>query len=119
MSSLTIQQNNIESYQIKFDNLLKYFANKSWLYEHYRVGGEENPIKIAHALLLSRVMCSNDCSVINFINDKINGKIDKSCHKKPLSDKVKEYKKECGYNPTDSEIINACCNTSDIKASQW
>lgn len=49
---------------------------KNYFYKHYKIGdGKEDLDKIEHAINMRRIMCSSNCEIINYIQDKIEGKL--------------------------------------------
>lgn len=77
---------DIESYQDKFENKLLDFAHKYQMKHRFELG-EEIPVgEMKHTLVFSNLLCNLNCEMIDYIWDKIDGKLDN----KKISDCVKQ-----------------------------
>ena len=115
MGAQTILNKNQENYAVEFDSKLLKYSKDLYLKEHFLVGKGVDRDKLVHALLLNTAMKATTCTMVDFIKNKISGKLDLPI-KKYSSNIILEYidytKSSC------TEAINECCENlwSDV---QW
>lgn len=111
---MSIQQIEYLSPQKYARDLEASIMNQSDAYfnrKHYILGNGADKKEIQKALIYSEIMCSQECDIIRFIEDSIQGKLEqcgKRCKSNRLEDLLRHYKKEI-KNCSDKKIINDCC----------
>lgn len=118
MSTQSIVINNLENKQDYFERRLLDLGDNLMMNKRFMIGeavdrGEINFVKSFYKLL-----CTNNCELIDYVNKKIRGKLqecDVIIDKKPkISDLFKIYQqqvKDCDI----TEITGDCCNWEQIE----
>lgn len=115
MSSTQILFQNIDNYSQQFEDRLIKQANALWLEYNYLVKSDLDSAEVAHNLVYDRMLCTQNCTLINYINKKIAGKLEKKC-KKRLSDSINNYK-SCYKKISCKEAEESCIG--DIGITQF
>jgi len=90
MSTQSILEQSKQRYFNETDeNLLRlntsYFAHKNFL-----LGESPDRDKIKHYMLFHRILCTNNCEITNYIQDKIEGKLEEKERKPKAIKRVSE-----------------------------
>lgn len=113
---MSIQQIEYLSQEKFARDLQKTLMNQSDAYfnkKHFLLGKGEDKLEIRKALIYSEIMCTQECDIIKFIEDSIQGKLEecgkKRCRSNRLEDLLKHYKKEFNkQHCSDQEVIEEC-----------
>lgn len=108
MSTQSIYIKNLNYYQYEFENRLLKSVDDLKIYNRFMIGEKPNKDKIFFIKMFNKILCADNCELINFIGDKIKNKTP-DCEKNNLriSDVFKEYqknRKHCGI----PDIIEEC-----------
>jgi hypothetical protein len=110
MSAYSLEILDSEKYSRDFqENIL--YSFDSYIYkEHFRVGeGIKDDKELKHSLIFSRILCTDNCEISNYIQDKIEGKLE-SCNKKKKKKLI-------------SSIFNFCqqesCSADEFSSVAW
>lgn len=108
MSSYSLEIVNSEKYSQEFEENILYSFDNYMYKKHFRVGeGIKDENELKHNLIFSRILCEDSCEIINYIQDKIMGKIE-SCKKikKSISQTLVEF-----TNCNNSKVV--CMNNNN------
>lgn len=95
MSTYSLNILDSKKYQKEFQENIIYSFEQYIYKEHFRLGnGIGNEDELKHNLILSRILCEDNCEIVNYIQDKLEGKLE-------LSPKKKKRKKL-------SELLDLC-----------
>ena len=72
---------NKDSLFEKFSNTLLKQADLLYLKEKFAIQSEYNQSKAFHAYLMQEVLCTNNCELINYVEDKIAGRLEDTVRK--------------------------------------
>ena len=110
MSTYSLNILDSEKYQKEFEDNIIYSFEQYIYKEHFRLGnGIENEDELKHNLILSRILCEDNCEIVNYIQDKLEGKLEISPKKKKRK-KLSELLNLCSEqdNCTNEEVIASC-----------
>lgn len=95
MSSYSLQILNSEKYSQEFEENILYSFDNYIYKKHFRVGeGIKDEKELKHNLIFSRILCEDNCEIINYIQDKIMGKLeDCTKNKKNISQTLIKFSK--------------------------
>jgi len=118
MSTQSILEMNKDSLHNEYEENLLYCADAFYVQDKFMVGKGVSLDEISHIMNFHRLMCTDNCEMVEYINNKIIGEL--GCEKKPLCDTIQEYKschnkEDC----SDTEVIEQCCLISDIGTTEW
>ena len=95
MSTYSLNILDSKKYQKEIEESIIYSFEQYIYKEHFRLGnGIENENELKHNLILSRILCEDNCEIVNYIQDKLEGKLE-------IPPKKKKRKKL-------SELLNLC-----------
>jgi hypothetical protein len=78
MSGYSLQILDREKYFNEFDENIIYSFDKYVYQKNFRVGkGIEDKKELAHDLIFSRILCTDNCEMINYIQCAIEGELEK------------------------------------------
>lgn len=107
MSTYSLEILDAEKYQKEFEENIIYSFEQYIYKEHFRLGnGIENEDELKHNLILSRILCEDNCEIVNYIQDKLEGKLKIPPKKKKISELLKCYTEQ--YNCSNEEVITSC-----------
>jgi len=114
MSAQNILYLNREVYLEKAEKNLLQMSDAYFFDKHFKIGEGVNEDKMSFYYKMHRLLCTDDCEMIEFIQDKIEGKLEESCgiKRKPkqtisevmkiaeehFEDKCCEVISDCGWN---------------------
>ena len=109
MSNYSLEILNKDTYVKEFEDLILYNFDNYFMQKHFKVGrGIEDNEELEHAILFHRVLCTDNCTILNYVKDKIEGKLDKKINhrkrNKKLSELIKASQKE--NDCSQEEVIN-------------
>lgn len=110
MSTYSLDILDSEKYQKEFEDNIIYSFEQYIYKEHFRLGnGIENEDELKHNLILSRLLCEDNCEIVNYIQDKLEGKLEIPPKKKKRK-KLSELLNLCSEqdNCTNEEVITSC-----------
>lgn len=105
--SFSLYTRSIEHYQKHFGDQIKEQGNKLWMKNHFLPQTKFDALNAAHILSMKRIMCIEECSVVDYINNVIAGNIEKEC-KKNLCENIEQYKCFKQIDCSDSEVVQSC-----------
>lgn len=73
MGQQNVKYKTQESLQNHFQKLSENYAEKKWIYDHFRVGKEVEKDKWMNAYLMQETLCTTNCELVDYIWMKING----------------------------------------------
>lgn len=108
MSTYSLEILDAEKYKIEFDENIRYSFEQYLYKKHFKVGeGIKNEKELKHDLILSRILCSDRCEIVNYIKDTIEGRL-QSPHKKKkkrsLLEMFEEHEHQNLYNSEDQKL---------------
>ena len=71
-----LKYNQDTLYQKVIIEMLKQ-ADLKYANEHFKIGEKMNKTKFNHSQLFEEVLCTDECSLVNWIDRKIKGKLEK------------------------------------------
>lgn len=90
MSNYSLGILNREKYLEEFEDLILYNFDNFFMREHFKVGdGIEDNEELEHALLFHRILCTDNCTILNYVRDKIEGKLEHKSKRKKLGELIK------------------------------
>lgn len=112
MSAYSLQLLNAEKYHEDFEANILYSFDQYIYKEHFRVGdGITDEDELEHDLIFYRILCEDNCEIKNYIQDKIEGKLDpihkKNKAKRRLLDSIEaySYQEHCNENEATQHIF--------------
>lgn len=101
MSKQSIQLNTKDRYSEKLkycsiNGFEDYFRNK-----HFKVGDGADIYEMTYNRRMKKILCTDDCEIVNYLQDKLNGKL--CAENKPKRRKLCEYL-ECCDNQGDIDV---------------
>lgn len=109
MSNYSLEILNREIYLEEFEDLIIYNFDNYFMREHFKVGkGIEDTEELEHALLFQRILCTDNCTILNYVKDKIEGKLEKNTKSRKKNKKLGQLIKDMQQedNCTEEEVIN-------------
>lgn len=109
---------NISNSQQDFDNKILSLGNNFTIYKRFMIGEKMDYDKMMFVKSFHKLLCTNNCEIINFIDKKIKGKL-KECgvkHKKKptISDLFKIYQQQV-ENCSITQVTEDCCDWEKIE----
>ena len=78
MSQYSLEILNSEKYVEDFEEIILYNFDHYFMQEHFKVGkGIEENGELEHALLFHRILCTDNCTIIEYVKDKLSGKLER------------------------------------------
>lgn len=79
MSQYNIENLTIEKYVKDYEEVMLYNFDKFYVHKHFRIGeGICSDKELKHAFILHRTLSKDSCEVLEYVKDKIAGKLEKS-----------------------------------------
>lgn len=110
----SIQTISIQTYKDSSKEFLLRSGEQYFIKRKFGIGEDVNKDKLRHYQLISNILDTKEVELVNWIIDKINGKLDNKNAKKIILD---EYE-ECiidGYSKVTDDCINDCCDWKEIE----
>lgn len=118
MSTQSILIQNLSSLQEKFDNKLLEMGHNYSLNRRFMIGEEVNPDEIMFVKSFHKLLCTDNCELIDYIDKKIKGKLAEcgvKVKKKPtISDLFKLYQQQ-----VEACSITEACGVCDWEKTEW
>lgn len=108
MSTQSIIKKSKERYYEEFDKKAQCNANDYYMYKHFRIGHDMNDIEALFYNKLRKLMCTDNCELIDWVKKKLEGKLEecgvkKKSKERTLQDLIRDAQKHtCCSNPTDA-----------------
>lgn len=109
MSYYNLYNQTALNYYAKHRQRLLDLSDKEYIYNYFLIGEKINKKEQKFSLVMKELLCTDNCELINYINDKLSGKIGKKL--KPLKLLEGESQEGDTYNVT--QIIKENFNWSD------
>lgn len=119
MSTQSILELNRQTLLEEYEEQLLYYGDAFYVNQKFLVGEEVEMDRVQHVMNFHRLLCTDNCEMVEFIKAKIEGEV--GCSKEKLCDLIKEYKNchpEC-QECSDNEVLNECCDISSIGKTDW
>lgn len=89
MSQYSLQELNREKYIEETEDMIIYNFDNYIMHKRFRVGnGIEDEDELEHSLLFYKLLCTENCSLLRYIQDKIEGKLQNPPKNKITVDKL-------------------------------
>lgn len=76
---MSVYSLNIQSasnyYNIHLKNILD-LSKKEYIRKYFRVGEKINEEEQMFSIIMTEFLCTNNCELLNYINDKLDGKLE-------------------------------------------
>lgn len=82
MSLYSLENQSVLNYYAKHRQRLLDLSDKEYIYNYFLVGEKINKKEQKFSLVMKELLCTENCELINYINNKLIGKIGKKL--KPL-----------------------------------
>lgn len=109
MGQESIKTLNQENYYDAFKKTLLTEADKEQLYNKFKLGVGSDIERRRHAQMFYDILCTDNCEIIDWVWDKIEGKLEGQDCKKDLNC-LKECTSECSVD----ELFDECCTWEEI-----
>ena len=120
MSTISLEILNAEKYREEFEDIILYNYENYMMQKRLRVGnGIIDQGELKHSLLFYRALCTDNCDLIDYISDKINGYLEKVGKKKKqkITEIITTAQQEvCSPQYKVDAFITDCCSWDAI---QW
>ena len=113
MSVYNLEDQTALKYYKKHKEYLLDISNKEYINKYFLVGEKINKKEQQFSLIMTELLCTENCEIINYINDKLNGRLEFK-KLKPLKI-IKEEDQNITYNIT--QVIREEMNWEDTP--QW
>ena len=94
MSTQNLSELSRERYAEETEEKLLQMADAYFYQKHFLLGKTPDRDRIRHAMIFSNILCRQHCEILNYIQDKITGKLE-FCGKKPKSKKLNSLINQC------------------------
>ena len=81
MSTQSILEISRERYREEAEETLLQFSDKYFYDKHFKLGCGIDRDKILHYMIIDRSLCTNNCELINYVEDKIAGRLEDTVRK--------------------------------------
>jgi hypothetical protein len=103
-----------DNYYDSFKKQLVSEAGKEFLHNNFKLGAGANKDKVRHAQMFYDMLCTDNCEIIDWVWDKIEGKLENvDCTK--VDTKDLNCLKDCCDSCSVDDLIEDCCNWEEIK----
>jgi predicted acetyltransferase len=76
MSYYNLYNQTALNYYVKHRQRLLDLSDKEYIYNHFLVGEKINKNEQKFSLVMKELLCTDNCELINYINDKLSGKLE-------------------------------------------
>lgn len=91
MSLYSLENQTAFNYYVKHRANLLYLSDREYANKYFLIGEKVNKKEQMFSQVMLELLCTENCELINYINDKLSGKLSVEC--KPI--KKQESKKDC------------------------
>jgi hypothetical protein len=98
MSLYNLENQSAFNYYKKHRQILLDMSDKEYIYNYFLVGEKINKKEQQFSLVMKEMLCTENCELINYINDKINGKLESKIQSG--LEIIKQDNKNITYNVT-------------------
>lgn len=91
MSLYSLENQTSFNYYVKHRVNLLYLSDREYANKYFLIGEKIDNKEQMFSQVMLELLCTENCELINYINDKLNGKLPTEC--KPI--KKQENKKDC------------------------
>lgn len=98
MSLYNLENNSAFNYYVKHRTNLLHLSDKEYINTYFLIGEKVNIKEQMFSQVMLELLCTENCELINYINDKLNGKL-------PIVQK--HVKKQ--------EVVQSCENEDECK----
>jgi len=109
MSIYNLENQTSFNYYVKHRANLLYLSDREYANTYFKIGEKVNKKEQIFSQVMVELLCTENCELINYINDKLNGKFDKKL--KPLKLVESDIEQGDTYNVT--QIIEEDMKWSD------
>lgn len=113
MSTISLEILDGEKYRKQFRENIIYNYENYIMRKKFRVGeGIKDQGELNHSLLFYRALCTDNCDLVDYISDKINGYLEKSAGRKKqkITDIITTAEQEvCSPQYKVERFVNDCC----------
>lgn len=116
-STQSILELNRERYLEDAERQLLVMSDAYFLKEKFLLGEGVDRDKMTFALQAQSYLCTDECEMLQFIADKIEGKLEpnkKKSRKRKLQELLEQFRNDFGC--TDEEVLEAACHW---EAMEW
>lgn len=118
MSTQSILEKNLYNYQQEFERILLNIGEDFIIYKRFMIGEKMDFSKMMFVKTFHKLLCTDNCELISWIDKKIKGKL-KECgvkHKKKptVSDLFKIYQQQI-ENCSITKATEDCCDWEKIE----
>ena len=76
MSTQQILPKSKENYYQKISEITRCSANNYYMYSHFRIGENINYLEVMYYNELKRILCEDNCELIDWIKKKLEGRLE-------------------------------------------
>ena len=76
MSLYNLYNQTALNYYTKHRQRLLDLSDKEYIYDYFLVGEKINKKEQKFSLVMKELLCTENCELINYVNDKLSGKLD-------------------------------------------
>jgi len=113
MSTISLEILNAEKYREEFEDNIIYNYENYIMRKRFRVGeGIKDQDELKHSLLFYRALCTDNCDLVDYISDKINGFLEKKAgkRKQKINEIITTAEQEvCSPQYKVDAFITDCC----------
>ena len=104
MASYNIEYIDKDSLYCENQNVLKREFKDYYLENHFKIGTyrDKDMLEIEHALIMSRILSLDNCTIMNYVQDKLEGVLDQDHYEEYAPNKEKDTN---WYKPHFPETI--------------
>lgn len=113
MSSQSIRLQSQQRIQQEVEENLFYDFENYFLNKNFKIGGVADRAEANHNYYLYKLLCTDNCEIVNYIQDKIDGKLE--CKNKPKKKKLSNYLK----NLREQELLYNIDTRNFWEESLW
>jgi hypothetical protein len=116
MSQYSLDTLTQQKYLDKYENNILREFDDYWFENYLRVGSGIKDVKqLKHSLRLANVLDTENCTLINYIQDKIDGHLeDCGSKRKQFTDSIIQYNVIKPTTPP-AEVATECCDWNSIE----
>lgn len=119
MSTQSIIKKSKERYYEEFDKKAQCNADHYFMYNNFRIGEDMNYMEALFYNKLKKLMCTDNCELVDWIKKKLEGKLEecgvKKTKEKSLQDLLQMVQKQTKCS-TQTEACDACVSW---KTTEW
>ena len=81
MSTQSINEITQDRYRGEAEDKLLHYSDLYFYERHFKVGQGIDRDKVSHYMIIDRSLCTNNCELINYVEDKISGRLEDTVRK--------------------------------------